>query len=657
MAAWAGKSAAAEIITNATRVFGLGSLNGAVLSANGTRLATFGQSGAFIWDFQSGTVQHRLEAHRAAVTHAVFSRDGSLLLTAGRDGSIRVWNSVSGQLLHTITGFRREVTGLSFASDGRPFVASSSDGTVQVRSAETGALIHSLELGVWIHTVVFAPDSDHFAISEGQEISSVRLWRAGSNTPVADFKGHSGNVRFLAFLPDGRLVSAADDRTVRIWDATTGAELRVLTGATDTILSISAAADGSLVTAATHGRILAWNPATGELIHSLPAENLFAVFPIPNTSSVLTLHGDNSVRVLALPGGEKVREFSGHASSTISDLSLSPDGKEIVSAAIEGMLRVWDAATAQQVRNIPGAASGSMAARFSPDGTKILTTSAHPHAAILRDGQTGAVQREFLGHSSWLMAAVFSADGKRIATSAQDQTVRVWNADTGEPVWTSSGHESWITALAFSSDGKWLASGSDDQTARLWNAETGALLHTLEGHEAGVKGVVFSPGGAELLTVSEGGGLRFWAPMTGKLVRELSVPAGFLETAAYSPDGQYILTGEGWPFNIARLFDARTLEPLAAFAAATSSVATVAFDPSGLSIVTGGDIVRTWNIAKFAGRLTTRRTAQGLELNWSAGTLQSAPTLAGPWQDVPAAASSHLISPRQPRAFYRVAID
>src|SRR5258708_2362677 len=116
-------------------------------------------------------------------------------------------------------------------------------------------------------------------------------------------------------------------------------------------------------------------------------------------------------------------------------------------------------------------------------------------------------------------------------------------------------------------------------------------------------------------------GLSFHCRRTG-MWADLIAPAAFLEAAVFSPDGRFILGGEGWPFFTARLWDARSGEVLRVFAGHTAPVVSVAFNASGTSILTGSDIVRLWSIADLAARLESERKPDGLELRWSAGTLQ-----------------------------------
>jgi len=59
----------------------------------------------------------------------------------------------------------------------------------------------------------------------------------------------------------------------------------------------------------------------------------------------------------------------------------------------------------------------------------------------------------------------------RLVSGSFDKRVRVWDADTGQPVGKPlTGHTSTVNSVAFSPDGTRIASGSWDKTVRLWPA-------------------------------------------------------------------------------------------------------------------------------------------------------------------------------------------
>ena len=73
------------------------------------------------------------------------------------------------------------------------------------------------------------------------------------------------------------------------------------------------------------------------------------------------------------------------------------------------------------------------------------------------------------GHALAVWSVAVSSDGQRIVSGSTDQTVRIWNAQTGEPIGQPlQGHTGPVWSVAISPDGQRIVSGSDDQTVRIW---------------------------------------------------------------------------------------------------------------------------------------------------------------------------------------------
>jgi len=87
-----------------------------------------------------------------------------------------------------------------------------------------------------------------------------------------------------------------------------------------------------------------------------------------------------------------------------------------------------------------------------------------------------------------------------------------------------------VNSVAFSPDGAVIASGSRDQSVILWDAESGELLRTLEGHTDQVWTVAFSPDGATLASASDDATVRLWRVAVGSYPRGAS-PYGMQDMA------------------------------------------------------------------------------------------------------------------------------
>lgn len=105
-----------------------------------------------------------------------------------------------------------------------------------------------------------------------------------------------------------------------------------------------------------------------------------------------------------------------------------------------------------------------------------------------------------------------SPDGRRIVSGSDDETVRVWDIETGAQVLGPLvGHVDYVSSVAISPDGRRIASGSGDETVRVWDVETGAqVLSPFEGHTGWVNSVVFSPDGRHVVSGSHDCSIRIW---------------------------------------------------------------------------------------------------------------------------------------------------
>lgn len=202
---------------------------------------------------------------------------------------------------------------------------------------------------------------------------------------------------------------------------------------------------------------------------------------------------------------------------------------------------------------------------------------------------------EFGKHANSL---AFSPDSKYIVAGGMlDNTVRIWDVETGEMLQEFIGHSKSVEIVAFSPLGDMVASGSSDNTVRLWDISTQSEIFSLTDENAilsnGINGIDFSPDGRLLAWSPSGFSINTLLSRiaNGTLLRKLD---GYF--LAFSPDGNYILTTLGVESVQLQLVNDGTF--IFSLEGHTDNVRTAAFSADGNFIVTAGSNDRRlalWN--------------------------------------------------------------
>jgi WD40 repeat protein len=235
---------------------------------------------------------------------------------------------------------------------------------------------------------------------------------------------------------------------------------------------------------------------------------------------------------------------------------------------------------------------------FSPDGKHIVSSS-FDNTLRLWDIFTGQpIGQPMKGHEDKVDSVAFSPDGKHIISGSWDKTLRLWDISTGTPIGQPmKGHEDKVDSVAFSPDGKHIISGSWDKTLRLWDASTAQPIGQPMMHESEVSSVAFSPDGKHIVSGSLDKTLRLWDASTGQPIGQLMKGhEDVVDSVAFSPDGKHIISGS-WDKTL-RLWDASTAQPIGqSMKGHESEVSSVAFSPDGKHIISGSwdKTLRLWD--------------------------------------------------------------
>jgi WD40 repeat protein len=236
------------------------------------------------------------------------------------------------------------------------------------------------------------------------------------------------------------------------------------------------------------------------------------------------------------------------------------------------------------------------AVSFSPDG-KLLASGGADNTVRLWDVETGKEIKTLSGHTNKVWGVSFSPDGKLLATGSDDKTVRLWDVATGQQINTLIGHINELTTVSFSPDGKLLASGSRDKTVKLWDVATGQQINTLIGHTNILTTVSFSPDGKLLASGSYDSTVKLWDVPTGKQTNTLTGHTNNIVSVSFSPDGKLLASGSA--DRTVKLWDVATGKEIKTLPGHTSWVRSVNFSPDGKLLVSGSadSTVKLWDVA------------------------------------------------------------
>ncbi len=269
---------------------------------------------------------------------------------------------------------------------------------------------------------------------------------------------------------------------------------------------------------------------------------------------------------------------------------------------------------------------GGLHVLFAPDGKTVMST-ANETSLRVWDAANGKLLRGIDGADSLFVAVALSPDGKLLATAGVTglgqgggSVIKLWDTATLKERRTIAPLERFPVALAFLPDGKTLVStGKREGKIWLWDVSSGRQVRAFKAVSGGPT-LAVSPDGALVATTPGGGdrGVRLWDVKTGREVRKLKGRDRDATVVAFAPDGKTLATGGNDLFGV-RLWDAATGRLVRSLAAddGTNFTHAVTFSPDGrlvASIYGRERGILLWEVAsgKLLRRLPVADGAYGL---------------------------------------------
>ena len=327
------------------------------------------------------------------------------------------------------------------------------------------------------------------------------------------------------------------------------------------------------------------------------------------------------------PGGHKAK---------IKDVIFTPDGRHLVSAGYDKLIRVWNLETGKTVRTLWGQIDAGdegkiYAMALSPDGRWLAvgglmaTFNGDNHKEVgtirLYDFTNGKLVTLLKGHTNVVLSLAFSLDNQYLISGSGDFNAIVWNLENLESKASAladfklSGHTDDIYAVAFTADSRRIVTGSDDHSLRLWQVD-GKLLTTMQGHTDKVWSVAISSQANIIASGSWDNTIRLWDGRTGQFIKTLANQGTNVSSLSFSPDGHYLVSGVGnGPDNHCHVWSIPDGKEIVTYQGHDNIVLATVVSPDGRMVAIGGGNKREihlWSL--FDGKLQQRLSGVGASI-------------------------------------------
>jgi WD40 repeat protein len=537
--------------------------------------------------------------HNSLVNAVVIAPDNSWIASGSVDSTIKIWDSASGRELRTLSGHDGTVKALAVNPNGLLLVSSGTDKTVRIWNVATGQLLKQLfPHDGTIDAIAFSPDGRFLATSGGAD-NAINIWDISDYSNKFTLSKHAARITCLNFSPDGKFLAfGSSDNVVNIWEIGKKRSSLVLKKHTGEISVIAFSPDGQFIaTGSADNTIILWKVGKErEKLTFTGHKNKIFALSFNSAQELMSFDGNGQIKYWNILNGREIKAIDNLAEASADEIQsaiFNPTGKLLIIGWGDRTVTLTDLEQQLKLQTFKPRTTGFYGVAFSTD-MRWFAAGSSDDTIKLWDLQTGASIAPLVGHQGFVSGVAFPENDYLISASA-DGTIKVWDIIAAKAVRTLSKHTDQVSGIAVARKSPWLASGSKDQTIKLWNWRTGEEIQTFKEHSGEVTSVAFSPNEQLIASGSDDKTIKLWDVAGKNPTRTLADHMGAVESVAFSPDGKLLASGS--TDKTVKIWEVATGKLIKTLTNHTDWVHTVVFSKEGNLLFSGGrdKTVRVWN--------------------------------------------------------------